>query len=257
MNRTKKRSLGDIPGLELHLHPNLVKWIGFVCLCLGSFSTAVIQQVILDLGAGEAALDAIGQSAALTAWANAAVICTGISYLAIPIYARLVYEGSCRSSNPRAYFLRLVLVALLAEIPYDLSTAGVCFNWSSQNPTWALAIGALMLAIFQDYAQPGPRGSILQCLVLAMAVAWTLVLRSQFGILTVLLIAVFAIFSRKKLLASLGGGLMCFLQFPAPLGMFVAHWYDGDKGKPRKYLFYALYLVHLVVFAALAMLLSR
>ncbi len=256
MTTKQKRSVGDIPGLELHLSPTLVKWIGFFCLCLGSFSTAVIQQGILGLGAGNWDLDTIGQSASLTAWANAAVICTGISYLAIPIYARLVYEGSCRSSNPRAYFLRLVLAALLAEIPYDLSTAGVCFNWSSQNPTWALAIGALMLSIFREYAQPGPRGSILQCLVLAMAVAWTLVLRSEFGILTVLLIAVFAIFSQKKLLASLGGGLMCFLQFPAPLGMFVAHWYDGSKAKPRKHLFYLLYLAQLAVFAALAVILS-
>lgn len=256
MKQNEKRSMGDIPGLELHLHPNLVKWIGFFCLCLGSFSTAVIQQGILGLGAGDTALDAIGASNVLTAWANIAVVCTGISYLAIPIYARLAYEGCCRSSNSKAYFLRLVVLALVAEVPYDLCTAGVWFNWSSQNPVWALAIGVLMLSIFRDYAQDGPRGSILQCLVLAMAVAWTLVLGSQFGILTVLLMAAFFIFSRKKLVASLGGGLMCFLQFPAPLGMFVAHWYDGNKGTPRKYLFYLLYLAQLIVFATVALIVT-
>lgn len=256
MNQQSKRSLGDVPGLELHLHPNLVKWIGFVCLCFGSFSSAVIQQGILHLNAGESAWDAITQNSSLTAWANAAVLCTAISYLAIPIYARLVYEGSLRSSNGKAYLMRLALVALAAEIPYDLVTAGTWINWSSQNPTWGLAAAALMLLLFRENVRPGPRGSVIQCLIMAVAVLWTMVLQIQFGILTVFLVAIFAIFNRKKTVASLGGGLACFLQFPAPLGMFVAHWYDGDKGMPKKYLFYVLYLVQLVFFAAVAMVIS-
>ena len=59
-------------------------------------------------------------------------------------------------------------------------------------------------------------------------------------------------FGIARITGSLAGGLICFIQFPAPMGMFPVHWYDGDKGKPHKYLFYGLYLAQLVVFGLLA-----
>ena len=256
MKQRTKRTVGDIPGLELHWSSNVVKWIGFVCILLGTFSTAVIQLGILglDLNAGEEALSAISESASLTAWANIAAGCTMVSYVALPIYAKLVYEGVCRTSNARLYLIRMIALALLAEIPYDLTTAGTWMNMGSQNPVWALALAVLMLSIYRQYAQPGPRGSILQCLVMLMAAAWALALQSQFGIYTVLLAALFYIFSHSKTISTWGGALVCLLQFPAPMGMFAVHWYDGDKGKPHKYLFHILYLGHLVVFAVIAIL---
>lgn len=258
MKQRTKRTVGDIPGLNLHLHPNLVKWIGLICVCFGTFSTAVVQLGILGLdpGTDEAVYDAIAASSSMTAWANVAMVCTMISYLAIPIYAKLVYEGSLRTANPRAYLLRLVALALLAEIPYDLTTAGTWLNMSSQNPVWSLAIAAVMLGIYRQYYEPGPRGSILQCLVMLMACAWVLVLKAQYGLLTVLLAAMFSIFSAKKGLTILGGGMICLLQFPAPMGMFMVYWYDGDKGKPRRNLFYILYLAQLAVFAVVSLLIK-
>ena len=151
----------------------------------------------------------------------------------------------------------MITLALLAEIPYDLTTAGVWLNMGSQNPVWALALAVLMLNLFRQYAQPGPRGSIVQCLVMLMAAAWTLVLRSQYGIYTILLAALFHIFAHSKTISTWGGALVCLLQFPAPMGMFAVHWYDGNKGKPRKYLFYVLYLAQLAIFAVIAMLLRK
>lgn len=255
MKKTTKRTVGDIPGLDLHLSANLVKWIGFICILFGTFSTAVIQQGILglDLNAGEEALALISENASLTTWANLAAGFSMVSYVALPIYAKLAYEGACRTSNTKAYLIRLVVLALIAEIPYDLTTAGVWVNMSSQNPVWALALAALMVSLFRKHAQPGPRGSILVCLVMLMAAAWALVLRSQFGIYTILLAAAFHLFSHSKMVSSLGGGLISMVQFPAPMGMFAVHWYDGDKAKPRKYLFYILYLAQLIVFAVIAM----
>ena len=99
--------------------------------------------------------------------------------------------------------------------------------------------------------------ALVLAMVMLMALAWALVLRAQFGLLTVLLAAALAIFSAKKTVSSLSAGLICFLQFPAPLGMFPVHWYDGGKGKPRKTLFYVLYLAQLLLFAAITLLMAR
>lgn len=259
MNQRAKRTVGDIPGLELHWSSNVLKWIGFVCILFGTFSTAVIQLGILglDLNATEEMLASISEDDRLTFWANLAAGFTMVSYMALPIYAKLAYEGVCRTSNPRLYLVRMIGLALLAEIPYDLTTAGTWNNMGSQNPVWALALAVLMLSLFRQYAQPGPRGSAIQCLVMLMAAAWTLVLRSQFGLYTILLSALFYIFAHSKTISTWGGALICLLQFPAPMGMFAVHWYDGDKGKPRKYLFHILYLAQLVVFAIIAGLMRR
>ena len=259
MKQRTKRTVGDIPGLELHWSPNVVKWIGLVCILFGTFSTSIIQLGILglDLNASEEALAAISQSNRLTFWANLAAGFTMVSYVALPIYAKLAYEGACRTSNPRLYLVRVIALALLAEIPYDLTTAGVWNNMGSQNPFWALALAVLMLNIIREYAQPGPKGSVLQCLVMLMAAAWSMALRSQYGVYTILLTTLFQLFSHKKNLSTWGGALICLLQFPAPMGMFAVHWYDGSKGKPHKYLFYSLYLGQLVVFAILSALLRR
>lgn len=254
MKQRNKRTVGDIPGLELHWSSNVLKWIGFVCILLGTFSTAVIQQGILglDLNSGEEALAAISETPSLTAWANIAAGLTMVSAVALPIFAKLAYEGVLHTSNSKAYLIRLVALALLAEIPYDLTTAGTWLNMGSQNPVWGVALAVLMLTIYRDHAQPGPRGSILQCLVMLMAAAWVLALRSQFGIYTILLSAMFYIFSFKKSLYVWSGALVCLPEFPAPMGMFAVHWYDAEKGKPKKYLFYILYLAHLIVFAVIA-----
>ena len=110
MKQRTKRTVGDIPGLELHWSSNVVKWIGLVCMIFGTFSTAVIQLGILglDLNATEEMLAAISENDKLTFWANLAAGFTMVSYVALPIYAKLAYEGACRTSNPRLYLVRMI-----------------------------------------------------------------------------------------------------------------------------------------------------
>lgn len=78
-----------------------------------------------------------------------AVICELVSWAAIPIYAWLLAEGFRRTHSWGGYLARLVGLALVCEVPYDLVTFGRLWDWQSQNPVWALALGLIVLRLMK------------------------------------------------------------------------------------------------------------
>lgn len=242
------------PYREIKCSADVLKWLGFVCVCLGSFSTAVVQRGIIDLDAfsTQTLYDAMKPGGGLMAWASLAVAAMLLSALAIPLYAKLLYEGWLHTANQMRYLGKLLLLALISECPYDWAFSGQLMDMSRQNPVWALAVAVVMLSIFRQYGIPGIGGWLLKAAVLLAAVAWTVVLQSDMGMITVLLAAVFYFFAEKKSAQLLLGILICAIQFPAPFGMAFVHWYDGTRGKTPRLLFYILYPLQLLVFGLIA-----
>lgn len=63
-----------------------------------------------------------------------------IGRVSFPIYCFLISEGVHHTRSPMRYGLRLLLVALLAEIPYDLLFYGQ-FSWSHNSVMVTLLLG--------------------------------------------------------------------------------------------------------------------
>lgn len=63
-----------------------------------------------------------------------------IGRLSFPIYCFLLAEGVHHTRNPLKYFLRLALVALIAELPYDLLFYGG-FTWGHNSVMVTLLLG--------------------------------------------------------------------------------------------------------------------
>ena len=61
--------------------------------------------------------------------------------LAFPIFAFFLAEGSGHTASRSRYFLRLVLFALLSELPFDRMNGDTWTDWSRQNVLWTLALG--------------------------------------------------------------------------------------------------------------------
>ncbi len=63
--------------------------------------------------------------------------------LAFPIFAFMTVEGYFHTRNLKRYVLRLLLFALLSEVPFDLMYGGTWFYPVHQNVIWTLLLGLL------------------------------------------------------------------------------------------------------------------
>ena len=188
---------------------------------------------------------------------------------AFVIFAFLLTEGFIYTSSRKRYLGRLLLLAAVSEIPYDLALWGRWADPERQNVFWTLAagLGALWLAegLTGLILRRGGRGTEGDWLLL-----WTLTLAgtafpggifcralgTDYGRMGILLIAWFY-WARDSRLLQLAGAFAIFLMFVGSdvlagtcLALIFLSLYDGTRGKhPCPAFFYWYYPVHLAVLA--------
>ena len=67
-----------------------------------------------------------------------------VGRIAFPIFAFQIAEGCIRTHDRRRYALRLLLFAVLTEVPFDLAFNGQVLYLGYQNVLWTLLAGALV-----------------------------------------------------------------------------------------------------------------
>ncbi|NMM94870.1 TraX family protein [Bifidobacterium oedipodis] len=249
MNRTAHQPARGLSNLRL-------KIIGIVLTVL-----SCVSGVIFPAGINIAAQDV--SMSDLTA----AVICEAMSWIAVPIYAWLLVDGYRHTRSIPAYAMRLLALAVIAEVPYDLATTGTPLDWGSQNPVFALFIAVIALALIDAFAdRTRAVRMVIGAIVVAAALAWMVLghigLRQQImntGVLLLLiLVLVFRYMAAREntmmMVAAACSALFCVL--PA-FGVALLHYRNGNLGYNRtaapwvQWLFYALYPAVLLLFAIL------
>lgn len=198
--------------------------------------------------------------------------------LAFPIFAFMAVEGYFHTHSFQKYALRMLLFAVLSEVPFDLMYGGTCFYPVHQNVIWTLLLGLLGIRLMEAVRQKGKRWLYLLVsvlIVIAGAALGTLGMVDYYGagVLTVL---IFYFFRGRKWWCLLGQLLALYwvnvellggLMYPVTLfGMdfelcqqglallaLIPIWlYRGRQGyhsKPFQYACYAFYPVHMLVLA--------
>ncbi len=191
-----------------------------------------------------------------------------VGRIAFPLFAFLLFEGFMHTSNYKRYLLRVGLCALLAEIPFNLVVTKAApiyglndvetslFYPQYQNTVFTLLLALLMLYGMKrlEASEALPKTAFLQwlgqlaCVVVACVLS--VLARTDYSYLGILLIAVFYFFRNNKKLQILFGCIVMLSTNIAALFAFIPiGMYNGMlfRSKKFKYFFYLFYPAHLLV----------
>ena len=212
---------------------------------------------------------------------NAGDWMTDLGRLAFPIFAFMIVEGYFHTRSVKKYMQRLLLFALLSEIPFNLLYAYTVFYPFQQNVLWTFLIALVCICAMEKAKQKGKWWLTALASVLAVALGFAagfLAMTDYFGV-GVVTVLVFYFFRRRRWwclagqiaalyylnVVVLGGqyypvtlfdhefelyrqGLALFALLPIWL-------YRGRQGYHSKwfqYACYAFYPVHMLLLVALA-----
>lgn len=245
-----------LPRFRLELTGSVMKIYGCVTMLCYTVSRSVVQLGLIDVagyGPGElsAAMEADPRLMYLSGWASVLQLIGG---LALPVFAFLLVEGFMHTASVKKYLLTMLVFALVSEAPYDLAMSGVWWDMTSQNALYTYAVCLVMLYGLRLAGGAGEKKGFARrlcqgCIVLA-AVLWSMLLQSAFGMITVLLAAVYYLWYDQKGVRTLLGCAVSILYVTAPLSGYVIYNYSGRRGRiaeKYKYVFYALYPAHLLI----------
>ena len=206
--------------------------------------------------------------------------------VAFPIFAFMAVEGYFHTRSFKKYILRMLLFAVLSEIPFDLMYGGTWFYPVHQNVLWTFLLGLLGVWLMEQVRKKGKTWMyLLVCVLVVPAglVLGTLCMVDYYGV-GVLTIFVFHFLHGRKWWCFLGqlaalywlnvellGGLMYPVQLfgmefelcqqgLALLALIPIWLYRGRQGyhsKPFRYLCYAFYPVHMLLLVVVLNFINR
>lgn len=179
-----------------------------------------------------------------------------IGRLAFPIYCFLLVEGYHHTSNVKKYAQRLLIFALISEIPFDLAFYGK-IGFVHQNIFFTLLIG--LSAIYFIDNKDGKYKFDSTLVIIAAAVLAT-ILKTDYLFIGIIYILSFyftrnqpkkkrlAIVAVIMILTNLSAG---WLQQFSVLALMAVYLYNNEQGVKNKLLqmsFYIAYPLHLLIF---------
>lgn len=238
---------------------------GLLFVMAGILGRSILQNRLLNMGNinSQELLDAMIQSEQVMVYATLALIMQAVEACAIPIFAFLLVEGVQRTSNLDKYLVRVVGLAFVSELPYNLAMSGSLWDTTSRNPVFGLAFAMGMLYLFRLYGGDSIGKRLLRVVITAAAVLWPMMLRIQDGACCVIMVAVLWLCRDKKQYRTFIGcavGALCsllsFYYLAIPFAFLAIHFYRGDKGEENRLVNYLAYPVLLLAAALAGMLLK-
>ena len=192
-----------------------------------------------------------------------------IGRLAFPLFAFMAVEGYLHTRSLKKYLLRLLMLAVISEIPFDLLVSGSVFDPMHQNVIWTIILGLCCIRAFENIS--ADLNKMLSAVVIIASLAAAIIARvdySSAGVLTLLAFYAFrgnTVRCRLMQLLSLafinlvllgGIGFAFPYQALAVLSLPIIWLYDGSQGphngfiKAANYLFYPAHMLILALFSA-------
>lgn len=170
-----------------------------------------------------------------------------IGRLAFPIFAYTLVEGFIYTHDVYKYMIRLGVLALLSEIPFDLAFFNTTLELSHQNVFFTLLLGVFLLHLL--IKTPGKFRKAIWIIAFLLLSEY---LHTDYSSMGLLMILVYYYFRENKvlklmLIAAINVFLMGYIQVYAILAMIPIAFHNGKQGLKCKWFFYGFYPIHLLI----------
>lgn len=171
--------------------------------------------------------------------------------IAFPIFCFFIVEGFSHTKDLKKYIKRLIFIAIISEIPYDLAFNSSLVSFSEQNVFFELSLGIIMLYYLKL------TNSIFLKFLIALLVSFiSYYLKLDGSYYGIGLIFIFYILKNKNIYRLIFSVTWAFLIgfcafdlyfLVASFSLFLIELYNGKKGGSLKYFFYTFYPIHILV----------
>ena len=228
---------------------------GLLIAALGMLGRGILQNRVLGMASGTDLAQLLESSADAMNAATAAIILWAVEGAAVPIFAVLTVDGFSRTSSVKKYLQRLILLALVSEVPYHFALTGDFFRLLPMNPVFGLVLVVVMLYLLNYYDGKTVKNVLIRILVLFAACLWAGMGQVEYGVPMVLMsFFLWELRSRHTMafFAATAAALVCTAGNPlflfAPFGFLLTHYYHGEEGREgSRVMKYAMYPVILLL----------
>lgn len=197
-----------------------------------------------------------------------------IGRIAFPIFAFQISEGYIHTHNLKKYFLRLIVFALISQVPYALFH--YCFfSNANLNIIFTLILGLLSITIYDMFSNKYTANDknksnqfsyrLLGLLIVISISVFAHIFKFDYKFYGVFIIFLFYLFRSNKLLMNISVTIMTIIYYMpyfmasnfdfryillcifSLIPLIFINLYNGEKGKDQKMLFYIFYPLHLLI----------
>lgn len=254
MNKKKRFVLAG------NLSAAVLQICGLVLLAAGCFSTVLQKKLGVGQGTNLQLLETIQSDPNGMTLATAALICQILEVCAVPLFAFLFVEGAAHTKNFGRYLLRVIVFALVCEIPHNLLLYGTVLGFGELNPAFAAVFSLAMLFFFRTFPEKSAGHIAIRVVAVLGTFLWSNFLGVTFGGPCVLITVVFWLTKERRGLQLFFGTIICIacsvfspLYLSSALAIIVIFFYGGERGRELRLLRYLGYPVILLLFCILSM----
>ncbi len=203
-----------------------------------------------------------------------------VGRMAFPLFAFMIVEGFFHTSNLNKYMYRLLILAFVSEIPFDLMISGSLIAPYHQNVIFTLLLGLIAIKLLDNYISDRSGANLAIATVGAVGLPLIAeLLMTDYGAVGVMTVIIFYLFRGMRYswllqLISLYIFNVAWLQSAvipfeiagqvvelstqgfALFALIVIWLYNGNRGsggKIMQYIIYAFYPLHLLILYLLTM----
>jgi len=229
---------------------NALRTWGMIFLAAGVIGRGVIQNHILGFAGmnTQQMLEVLESSDTAMSYMTMSIALQALETCAAPIFAVLLVEGILHTSDFIKYFTRVLGLALLTEIPYNLAVGKGFLDFGSRNPVFSLVLGMLLIFFYQRYSARSFRNGMIKVLVTIAALLWVRMLEIDFGTPVIVILIVLWALRTKPLYRNFAGAsaaIACSLFSPfflaSPMAFLTIHMCNWERDEENRLVNYLMY----------------